>query len=122
MGVNRSTTRAHGPRVASALRYGDFTVFRLPKTIPLRLNLFWLAVVCCVVAQIEIVRSAFKAPAASDGTVPAPSRWTEVLWTVVPAIGLALVLAFTWRAIHARQQADAMRPATSSAVIVEQPS
>lgn len=111
-----------GPRVASALRYGDFTVFRLQNTIPLRLNLFWLAVVCCVVAQIEIVRSAFKVPPASDGTVPAPSRWSEVVWTVVPAIGLALVLAFTWRAIHARQQIDATRPATSSAVIVEQPS
>jgi len=78
--------------------------------------------VCCVVAQIEIVRSAFKVPPASDGTVPAPSRWSEVVWTVVPAIGLALVLAFTWRAIHARQQIDATRPATSSAVIVEQPS
>lgn len=88
----------------------------------MRLNLFWLAVVCCVVAQVEIVRSAFKTPPARDNTVPAPSRWSEVLWTVVPAIGLALVLAFTWRAIHARQQTDAIRPAPSSAVIVEQPS
>lgn len=112
---------ARGPRVASALRYGDFTVFRLQNTIPLRLNLFWLAVVCCVIAQIEIVRSTFKVPPPSDGTVPAPSRWSEVLWTVVPAIGLAIVLAFTWRAIHARQQTDAILPAASSVVSVEQP-
>jgi heme/copper-type cytochrome/quinol oxidase subunit 2 len=109
-------------RVASAVRYGDFTMFRLQNTIPLRLNLFWLAVVCCVIAQIEIVRSALKTPPASDGTVPAPSRWSEVLWTVIPAVGLALVLAFTWRAIQARQAIDATRPATSSAVMVEHPS
>ncbi|HKV50202.1 MAG TPA: hypothetical protein VJO52_03300 [Gemmatimonadaceae bacterium] len=97
-------------------------MFRLQNTIPLRLNLFWLAVVCCVIAQIEIVRSAFKTPPASDGSVPAPSRWTEVLWTVVPAIGLALALAFTWRAIHARLETDAVRPPASSAVSVEQKS
>lgn len=97
-------------------------MFRLQNTIPLRLNLFWLAVVCCVVAQVEIVRSAFKTPPAGDNTVPRPSRWSEVVWTVVPAVGLALVLAFTWRAIHARQQTDALRSTTPSALIVEHPS
>jgi len=88
----------------------------------LRLNLFWLAVVCCVVAQIEIVRSAFKTPPASDGTVPAPSRWSEVVWTVIPAVGLALVLVFTWRAIGARQATDAIRPVPAGAIVVEHPS
>lgn len=83
------------------------------------LNLFWLAVVCCVVAQIEILRSALKTPSASDSSVPAPARWSEVLWTLVPAIGLAVVLVFTWHAVEAHRQADAMRPSQSSAVIVE---
>lgn len=77
---------------------------------------------CCVVAQIEIVRSAFKTSPASDGTVPAPSRWSEVVWTVIPAVGLALVLVFTWRAIEARQATDAIRPAPASAIVVEHPS
>ena len=86
------------------------------------LNLFWLAVVCCVVAQIEIVRSALKTPPASNNAVPTPARWTEVVWTLVPAVGLAVVLVFTWRAIEAHQQADAMRPAQSAAIIVEHPS
>jgi len=75
-----------------------------------------------VVAQIEIVRSAFKTPPASDGTVPAPSRWSEVVWTVIPAVGLALVLVFTWRAIGARQATDAIRPVPAGAIVVEHPS
>ncbi|HEV2180583.1 MAG TPA: hypothetical protein VGR59_09690 [Gemmatimonadaceae bacterium] len=85
----------------------------------MRLNLFWLAVVCCVVAQIEILRSALKTPPASDSSVPAPARWSEVLWTLVPAIGLAVVLVFTWHAVAAHRQADARRPSQSSAVVVE---
>ena len=83
------------------------------------LNLFWLAVACCVVAQIAILRSALKTPPASDSLVPAPARWSEVVWTLVPAVGLAVVLVFTWRAVEAHGQADAIRPAQSSAVIVE---
>lgn len=97
-------------------------MFRLQNSIPLSLNLFWLAVVCCVVAQIEILRSALKTPPASDSSVPAPARWSEVVWTLVPAIGLAVVLVFTWRAIEAHSQADALRPSPSAAVIVEHPS
>ncbi len=94
-------------------------MFRLQNSIPLSLNLFWLAVVCCVVAQIEILRSALKTPPASDSSVPAPARWSEVMWTLIPAIGLALVLVFTWRAIEAHGRADALRPSQSAAVIVE---
>jgi len=94
-------------------------VFRLQNSIPLSLNLFWLAVVCCVAAQIEILRSALKTPPASDSSVPAPARWSEVLWTLVPAVGLAVVLVFTWHAVQAHRQSDAMRPAQGAAVIVE---
>src|SRR5579872_1139737 len=89
---------------------------------PLSLNLFWLAVVCCVVAQIEILRSALKTPAASDSSVPAPPRWSEVLWTLVPAVGLAVVLVFTWHAVQAHRESDTMRPIQRAAVVVERAS
>jgi heme/copper-type cytochrome/quinol oxidase subunit 2 len=66
--------------------------------------IFWLAVVCCVVAQAAIVRSALRAPVQHGEPgleVPRPRRSIEIVWTVLPAIGLAIVLLFTWRAIHA---------------------
>jgi heme/copper-type cytochrome/quinol oxidase subunit 2 len=65
--------------------------------------IFWLAVVCCVVAQAAIVRAALRTPVhhAEPGMeVPRPRRAIEIGWTVLPAIGLALVLLMTWRAIH----------------------
>jgi heme/copper-type cytochrome/quinol oxidase subunit 2 len=65
--------------------------------------IFWLAVVCCVVAQGAIVRSALRTPVQHTEPgleVPRPRRAIEIAWTVLPAIGLALVLLFTWRAIH----------------------
>jgi heme/copper-type cytochrome/quinol oxidase subunit 2 len=32
--------------------------------------------------------------------VPEPRALTEFAWTVLPAIALAVVLVFTWRAMH----------------------
>jgi heme/copper-type cytochrome/quinol oxidase subunit 2 len=32
--------------------------------------------------------------------VPAGSRAVETFWAVLPAVGLALLLALTWRALH----------------------
>lgn len=63
--------------------------------------LFWVAAACCVVAQIAIVRSVFTAEPAStaDEGVPRPTRAIELLWVTIPALGLILVLVFTWRAI-----------------------
>jgi heme/copper-type cytochrome/quinol oxidase subunit 2 len=29
-----------------------------------------------------------------------PSRASEIAWTVIPAIGLAVLLVFTWRETH----------------------
>ncbi|HEX6536063.1 MAG TPA: hypothetical protein VF041_15810 [Gemmatimonadaceae bacterium] len=71
--------------------------------------IFWLAVACCLVAQVAIVRAALKAPArgADGGTeVPRPRRPIEIAWTVLPAIALALVLVATWRAIHRHAAGD----------------
>jgi heme/copper-type cytochrome/quinol oxidase subunit 2 len=63
---------------------------------------FWIAAACCVVAQLALVRSAIRSPmtGASDMEVRMPRRWSEVAWTIVPAIGLVFLLAATWRAMH----------------------
>ena len=77
--------------------------------------LFWLFVALCVVAQLGILRPLVApraAPEARPG-VPATRPVIEVLWTVVPAIGLALLLAFTWRAMHPADSANRAVPAAS---------
>lgn len=63
--------------------------------------IFWVAVACCVVAQIAIVRASI-APQRQDPSgagVPRPARATELVWVILPALMLALVLLWTWRAI-----------------------
>jgi hypothetical protein len=65
---------------------------------------FWAAVALCAVAQVGILRPLVtprRGPAPS-AHVPVARRGTEVLWAVVPAVGLTLLLLVTWRAIHPR--------------------
>jgi heme/copper-type cytochrome/quinol oxidase subunit 2 len=62
--------------------------------------IFWLAAVCCALSQAAIVRSALRARAQRPDGSASPSKPIEVAWTVLPALMLALVLVFTWRAIH----------------------
>lgn len=68
--------------------------------------IFWIAVACCVVAELFILRSALTmrvartGAGAADGTLPRVRRPMEVLWAVVPAVALALVLVATWRTLH----------------------
>ena len=67
--------------------------------------IYWSAVVCCVVAQIAILRSALarhRPPADAPATLPPVRRGVELVWALLPALALAGVLAFTWRAVHAR--------------------
>jgi heme/copper-type cytochrome/quinol oxidase subunit 2 len=64
---------------------------------------FWLAVIACVVAQIAIIKAAISAPmtgSTETASMPMPRRGTEIGWTIVPALGLAVLLVFTWRAVH----------------------
>jgi heme/copper-type cytochrome/quinol oxidase subunit 2 len=56
--------------------------------------------VCCAVSQALIVRSALRARALRPDGSAAPPKAIEVAWTVVPALMLAVVLLFTWRALH----------------------
>ena len=66
--------------------------------------MFWLAAICCVAAQFALVVSAVRSPmsgSAESADVSMPRRSSEIAWTIVPAIGLAVLLVFTWRAMHA---------------------
>jgi heme/copper-type cytochrome/quinol oxidase subunit 2 len=76
---------------------------QLSRTIPTFSSdaTFWLAAVCCALAQAAIVRSALRARDHRPDGSASPSRPTEVAWTVLPAVMLALVLVLTWRALHA---------------------
>ena len=70
-------------------------------------TIFWIAVASCTIAQVAILRSIFNpaprgAPAALAGARPV-RRGLEVLWAVLPAVGLALVLAWTWREMQDRR-------------------
>lgn len=62
---------------------------------------FWTAVAVCVIAQVFIIAGAVRVRTREDAdpSVPHPARATEIGWTIVPAIGLALLLFFTHRAI-----------------------
>ena len=76
--------------------------------------IFWIACACCVLAQAAIVRSVVISPASrqsTDGAMrPAePSsrrhfaRAIDLAWAVLPGIALAVVLFYTWAAMHGTQ-------------------
>jgi heme/copper-type cytochrome/quinol oxidase subunit 2 len=70
--------------------------------------IFWISAVCCVIAQIALVRSAVRAPMREPGDteVALPRRSSEIAWTIVPAIALVLLLIATWRAMHTTPMHD----------------
>lgn len=63
----------------------------MPSAGPVVIALFWTAAIACAVAQLAIFRSVFAHR--TDRSAG------EILWAVLPAIALALVLAYTWRRI-----------------------
>jgi heme/copper-type cytochrome/quinol oxidase subunit 2 len=64
-------------------------------------TIFWAAAACCALSQAAIVWSALRARAQRPDGSASPPRAIEVAWTIVPAVGLALVLFVTWRVLHA---------------------
>ena len=73
--------------------------------------LFWISVAVCAVAELAIVaataRASRPAPSAADipdvdgaRPLPATKGWLELLYAAVPALVLALLFVFTWRAMH----------------------
>jgi len=69
--------------------------------------IFWVAVACCLVAQLAIVHSVLISPARVPGSEPTSTvrRVGEIAWAVLPGIALAAVLFFTWQAMHAASAA-----------------
>jgi hypothetical protein len=75
--------------------------------------LFWSAVLSCAAGQVLIIRSTWRArehaaTAPMPAGVPRPGARSEIAWVVLPAVMLALVLLFTWRAMHAPAMAMPM--------------
>jgi heme/copper-type cytochrome/quinol oxidase subunit 2 len=75
--------------------------------------IFWVAVACCSIAQLAILRSVIISPIrANRETPPTPARRAaEVAWAVLPGVALAVVLVFTWRTMHASRVALALSAA-----------
>lgn len=82
---------------------------------------FWVAAAACLLAQLAIVRSVFVARPPADASAgaaaagAAPRRPGEVAWAILPAVALAAVLVFTWRAMHA--PADPSMPAAAAGIV-----
>lgn len=75
------------------------SVLSLPLPPGLLMPLFWVAVACCVVAQLYILRAVFRVIPAetASANVPQPRRWIEIAWAILPAGLLALVFIGAWR-------------------------
>jgi heme/copper-type cytochrome/quinol oxidase subunit 2 len=76
-------------------------------------GLFWTSVACCAFAQFFILRSVGGRRHAPDplANLPRQRGGVELLWAVVPALALAVLLVFTWRAM--RQTPDQPRSSDS---------
>lgn len=75
----------------------------------LRDGIFWVAVACCVVASLAIVRATI-AVGEGAGAASRPRRAVEIAYAVVPAIFLGVVLVATWRLMRGDDRPDP-RPA-----------
>jgi heme/copper-type cytochrome/quinol oxidase subunit 2 len=82
-------------------------------------GLFWTSVACCVIAQLFIIRSVRGARYVPEPSASMPRQrgGLELLWAILPAIGLAVLMLFTWRAM---QRSSPPAPA-NRAVPVEVP-
>ena len=82
-------------------------------------GLFWLSVACCAIAQYFIIRSVRGTRHVPEPTanVPHSRGGVEMMFAVLPAIGLAVLLFFTWRAVRATHD-TAPAPAQRAAVTI----
>ena len=69
---------------------------------PLADAIFWIAVACCSIAQVAIIRSVILSPARVPGSEPtsATRRIGEIAWAVLPGLALIVLFAFTWGAMR----------------------
>lgn len=71
-----------------------------PSGNPISEVIFWIAAAICIVAELALLRSAFFPGAGNTTTAPEAARGSEMLWAVIPAVGLLFLLAATWRAVN----------------------
>lgn len=73
------------------------TSFPLPGS--LMTGLFWLAAAACAMAQLFILRAVIRQPpgAAVSASVPAPRRTAEIVWVLLPMVGLVAAFVGAWR-------------------------
>lgn len=72
---------------------------------PLADAIFWIAAIACVIAEIAILRSTYVAQRVEKSAlVPAARQSGEIVWAIIPALGLSVLLAFTWQKV---QKSDA---------------
>ena len=80
---------------------------------------FWAAVAACAVAQLFIIAGAIRTGEfrQTEYAIPRASRWSEIGWTMLPAVGLALVLALTYHAIDKAPNTTVAQPSAPVRVI-----
>ena len=81
--------------------------------------LFWSSAICCLLAQVLIVRSVLGARALPDSRpeLPRSRDGVELFWALLPAVALGVLFFFTWRAIERRPSPEqaASAPAMEAA-------
>jgi heme/copper-type cytochrome/quinol oxidase subunit 2 len=88
-----------------------------------RQALFWSSAVCCLLAQVLIVRSVLAVRRLPE---PRPelvrSRdGVELFWALLPAVALGVLFYFTWRAIEQRTSFEqTTAPAVEATTSLEQ--
>jgi hypothetical protein len=75
----------------------------MPLSFAAAVGLFWASVACCAFAQFFILRSVGGRRHVPEPTAHLPRQrgGVEYLFAIGPAVVLAVLLAFTWRAIRA---------------------
>ena len=80
--------------------------------------LFWFSAICCLLAQVLIVRSVLGVRRLPESRLElARSRdGVELFWALLPAVALGVLFFFTWRAI---EQRTSLEQTTTSAPTME---
>ena len=75
--------------------------------------LFWTSAICCLLAQVLIVRSVLgvRALPNSRPELPRSRDGVELFWALLPAVALGVLFFFTWRAIERRPSLEQAAPA-----------
>ena len=105
--IPKDEARAHRLRLVTAPLLQSPAPVHLSGVVPIMNStladaIFWIAVACCVVAEVAILRAllATRGSTAVLPGVPTPRWIVEAIWVLLPALALAAVLVLTWRRTH----------------------